>query len=512
MVSREASQGSFSRFLAACAVLFNGAVFCNALSADQHAEVATTPMRESSVTQQVQDDSTVLLQGRSITVERVEENHPAVLAEKKSDASRAMSLADVASGGPAEELSPEEVQRLTKALSAVAEALNGALKSLAEGFSSGKPSLYKSNTKSPDDRVNHHFDKHKKEDHTGKSTAGHGSHGHALLSLGVDLLSTHQMGTTSRIASLWFILTLVGCTFVALLLIIMPSLQDKERRDQSQAAPLIMSPLNQSQTAPSSSMRPESGLPPPGSDMVGPTASPTPRSPLRFAGSPGHHTVKTITSPSRVQFQEISLSPEGRVVKGMPGLPPQLCPSLVLPWCQARFGVPMKQIAQITAEGELSIVGMSGNPLLRAAVRQVNGHRVLEVLMPQPGCTPRATIGPSDTGPGRASDQGPLVIRGPNGTFYAEFDMRPNGACLVTRGAETIMVIDGQPSTSEISVKSGSGVLLASAGFSSEPFGGIDHVEIRVEPGVDTVLVLGCVLAVFLFTPPVSSSRSLVQR
>ena len=35
----------------------------------------------------------------------------------------------------------------------------------------------------------------------------------------------------------------------------------------------------------------------------------------------------------------------------------------------------------------------------------------------------------------------------------------------------------------------------------SESFGGVDHVEIRIERGVDTVLVLAVVLAVLLLSP-----------
>jgi len=183
--------------------------------------------------------------------------------------------------------------------------------------------------------------------------------------------------------------------------------------------------------------------------------------------------------------------------------PPPLCPALVMPVCKARFGVPMYELAQLGAEGEVNIVGLSGNPLLRALVRKIGNARTLEIAIPDQNSAPRATITPSMSELAGHSQQGcrALEIRGMRGSFYGVLEMRSSGACYVIREGQTVMMIDGDAESLQLSIKSSSGLQLASVRCSAEPFGGVDHVEIRVEPGVDTVLVLAVVLAVLLLSP-----------
>jgi len=170
----------------------------------------------------------------------------------------------------------------------------------------------------------------------------------------------------------------------------------------------------------------------------------------------------------------------------------------------------MFEIANLHSEGELGILGLSGNPLLRATVRRVGKRRSLEISMPESGSAPRATIGPNPRDQ-TALDDGRLEIRGLKGAFYGMLEMRASGACYVTRdtvhGQETMMVIDGDTDSLQLVIKSGGGTHLASVRCSTEPFEGaeyvdVDYVEIRVEPGVDTVLVVACVLSVLLLSPP----------
>mmetsp|Transcript_137222 Transcript_137222/g.256214 ORF Transcript_137222/g.256214 Transcript_137222/m.256214 type:complete len:477 (+) Transcript_137222:150-1580(+) len=187
-------------------------------------------------------------------------------------------------------------------------------------------------------------------------------------------------------------------------------------------------------------------------------------------------------------------------------MPPPLCPTLVLPVCAARFGVPMVQIANLTSEGDLSIVGLSGNPLLRASVRKVGSRRSLEIAMPEGGSAPRATIGPNLQNL-NDPDDGVLEIRGLKNAFYGMLELRPSGACYVIRDGERMMAIDGDTDSLQLSIRSAAGMQWASVLCSTEPFGVVDHLEIRVEPGVDTVLILACVLAVLLLSPTSSSLR-----
>jgi len=184
--------------------------------------------------------------------------------------------------------------------------------------------------------------------------------------------------------------------------------------------------------------------------------------------------------------------------------PPPLCPTLVMPVCEARFGVPMYELAQLSAEGELNIVGLSGNSLLRAVVRKIGTARTLEISMPEQNSAPRATISPSTSELAGHGQQGcrALEIRGMRGSFYGILEMRGSGLCYVVKDGQTVLTIDGDAESLQLAIKSGtSGLPLASVRCSAEPFGGVDHVEIRVEPGVDTVLVLAVVLGVLLLSP-----------
>lgn len=217
--------------------------------------------------------------------------------------------------------------------------------------------------------------------------------------------------------------------------------------------------------------------------------------------------------------------------------PPPLCPTLVLRMCEARFGVPLHDLAHLGSEGDIAIVGLSGNPLLRAAVRLDSRRKpTLEIRMPEKNSAPRATLvmaeasgqgqrltgasagypynggrpsmGMASPQVSRASLMEPALqsgarameIRGMKNNFYGMLEMRQTGSCYVIKDGLTVLVIDGNTANLQLFVKSGAGCSLATVRCSSEPFGGVDHVEIRVEPGVDTVLILAVVLGVLLLS------------
>lgn len=194
--------------------------------------------------------------------------------------------------------------------------------------------------------------------------------------------------------------------------------------------------------------------------------------------------------PAGVHFRAPPLSKQA---------PPPLCPTLVMPVCEARFGVPMQELANITGgpEGEIGIVGLSGNPLLRAVLRADSSQqRFLEIRMPEKNSAPRSTVGPASPNLGRS-----LEIRGMKDAYYGILEMRQSGPCYVIKDGQSVLVIDGDTDNLQLGVKSGAGSQLASVRCCAEPFGGVEHVEIRVEPGVDTVLILAVVLGVLLLSP-----------
>lgn len=179
-----------------------------------------------------------------------------------------------------------------------------------------------------------------------------------------------------------------------------------------------------------------------------------------------------------------------------------------MPTCEARFGVPMFELAEVQGEGEVAIVGLSGHALLRAVVRKIGTSRSLEIAMIEQGSAPRATITPSMM---ELSGQSPrqkgrksLEIRGVRGQFYGTLEMRccgDGGACCVMKDGQVVLTVDGDADSLQLTMKSRVGLRCASVRCASEPFGGVDHVEIKVERGMDTVLVLSVTLAVLLLSP-----------
>jgi len=202
--------------------------------------------------------------------------------------------------------------------------------------------------------------------------------------------------------------------------------------------------------------------------------------------------------------REISAAPSPRLsmtdVQRQSMKPPPLCPTLVMPMSEALLGIKMYELAELSAEGELTIVGISGKPLLRAEVKKIGDARSLEIAMPERNSIPRATIAPPAAGE-MAGGSRALEIRGMRGSFYGILEMRSSGACYVVKDGQTVLTIDGDAESLQLSIKSSVGLQLASVRCSTELFDGVDHVEVRVEPGVDTVLVIAVVLAVLLLSP-----------
>jgi len=198
-------------------------------------------------------------------------------------------------------------------------------------------------------------------------------------------------------------------------------------------------------------------------------------------------------------------------VAAISDVPPPLCPVLVLPVSEARFAVPMQSLTKVDPKG-FDILGLSGNPLLHAAVRRSQlGGCFLEVGMAHAHSSPRATIGPVTDS---ASASSGWEIHGPNGAFYGMLDSLPGGAHVVTHGggdqtsgqpasksaARQVMVIDGDVTSKRFTVTSGTGRALASATVSNNHFDA-ELLECRVLPNVDGILVLSCLLAVVLLSP-----------
>lgn len=182
--------------------------------------------------------------------------------------------------------------------------------------------------------------------------------------------------------------------------------------------------------------------------------------------------------------------------------PPPLSSTLIMPSCEGRFGVPMHELANIGQDAEVGIVGCSGNALLRAVIRlNEKQERSLDIRMPERNSAPRATVTRPIGGAWRAASANgdrTMEIRGMKGKYYGVLELRQSGACYVIKDSETVLIIDGDMQQMRLGVKSASGLELAAVSCSSEAFGGVEHLDIRVEPGVDIILVLAVILGMLL--------------
>jgi hypothetical protein len=196
--------------------------------------------------------------------------------------------------------------------------------------------------------------------------------------------------------------------------------------------------------------------------------------------------------------------------------PPLLCPALALPVVEAHFEIPMYALRQCSAsDGEFTIVGISGNPTFLAAVRKKGEMRMLEVCLPGKKTAPCASITPmaqevydiATPRPGHEAENrsGVCEIRGMHGALYGTIEMHDTGACYVVKDDQRVLTLHGEERRSQISIKSSVGLELACAKCLATAPGSKDHLEdrvhIRIEPGVDAVLMLSLVLAVLLLSP-----------
>jgi len=178
-------------------------------------------------------------------------------------------------------------------------------------------------------------------------------------------------------------------------------------------------------------------------------------------------------------------------------LPPPICPTLVLNSTEARFAVPVNALSEVSVEGELDIIGHSGNPLLSVAVKPTgSGDRCVVITMTNPKAGDPVYVGPPQTGP--RSDR-KLEIRTNDRGLYGELVLQESGQYNVIKDGRAVMLIGGRSGDgARLAVTNTDGQQMAKVTCGGESFGGVMHLEVRVHPRVDAVLVLSCVLAAIL--------------
>jgi len=158
--------------------------------------------------------------------------------------------------------------------------------------------------------------------------------------------------------------------------------------------------------------------------------------------------------------------------------------------------VPVHALNSVSSDNECSldiVIGNSGRCVLAVTVTQVGDNRILSVSLPSPGSSVRVFIGPS---PGGAA--GEFEIHDANFSFYGMLLRRPNGHYDVVKNSQTQITISDMMVDRQLRVTNMVGQTVACVTCTDEGYDGILHLEARVHPRVEPVLILSCVLAVIL--------------
>mmetsp|Transcript_52846 Transcript_52846/g.113229 ORF Transcript_52846/g.113229 Transcript_52846/m.113229 type:complete len:461 (-) Transcript_52846:22-1404(-) len=179
---------------------------------------------------------------------------------------------------------------------------------------------------------------------------------------------------------------------------------------------------------------------------------------------------------------------------------PPICPSLILSDCEARCAIAV-QTLKLSTPVQLDVIGLSGNQLFRADVQRVGKDKddlMLNVSLAHLGSIPRVTVLPP-TGMG-------MQINGPGGSLYGWLKLGEGGFWEVVKDDQPRLVISGDLAALSLEMRASSDQQIrATASRSLEYIAGEEHLEFRVQPGFDMVLIVSCVLAVLLIAPPVES-------
>lgn len=234
------------------------------------------------------------------------------------------------------------------------------------------------------------------------------------------------------------------------------------------------------------------------------------RTPIRSPGrQPG--TAEALLAARRAA-EEATARPAGASVG-----PPVLCPALVLASTEARFMIAMDSLLD-KSTSSWDITGTSGRKLLHAFTSDYSpgGGRCLKLC--SVGCDedPRATvcIDPAVGNSLRIFFRG----GGPQGMLYGTLGASPEGKGveLVCDGVAVMIVQVQSISDLQMTAFTMDGRQLAVSARAGDPGsrramaanGGGDAWRLQVKPGVDAVLMAGCMLSMALLQPDLLHTRS----
>jgi len=245
--------------------------------------------------------------------------------------------------------------------------------------------------------------------------------------------------------------------------------------------------------------------------------------------------------------QIVDSSPSAALVSALPGLGAELssmvpsvgssCPrasrevksapldaSFVLPLCETWYAVCVEPMAM--CDGSFDILRIAGYPALHGTVRHADGLRVLEItcsglptkqgqilasvgikhavpaavaescaLLAEPTSSARESVGGLLDGDVQIPEI--LDVAGLDGKHYGHIRPDGDGGYFLSAGDEVVMSFAADEGQCLVlrSAEARKEIAQASWFEQSDHFSGAGHLAIRINPNVDTILVLACTLA-----------------
>lgn len=162
----------------------------------------------------------------------------------------------------------------------------------------------------------------------------------------------------------------------------------------------------------------------------------------------------------------------------------------------AGFSLSIGEIARLRREGDLHIRALWGSDAHLQVRYASRCHALTMRHLDDENRSVRISPKPEDQ---NKSSYGALEIRRQNGFLYGLLDIKNGSPCRVTRGGSTIMTLDSNIDSSQMNIRDGTSRPMASARYMTNSSEDGDYVEILIEQNVDTMVVMCCIVAMFVF-------------
>lgn len=159
------------------------------------------------------------------------------------------------------------------------------------------------------------------------------------------------------------------------------------------------------------------------------------------------------------------------------------------------FTVLMEALSDVARKSSFSIRDKFSSAVLRGSVSQnSHGFRKVQLFLGEDAVIPCASVEPPP--PGSQAIPGSLELRGTDNMHLGSLMLQSTGSFVVRVPKQPDLIIEGKETDVDLRVFSLDGRLKATVTCKEIYPGGPEQVEIHVLPGIDSVLIVACTLAI----------------